>query len=65
VIIELTALVLILVGMIFGVVALFGISKHGAKRILAPALAGIVINGLLLFIFVTNFVAARAAVIQH
>jgi hypothetical protein len=48
-----------------GIAALFGIRKHGRKGILAPALAGLVLNGLLLFIFITNFVAARAAAHTH
>jgi acyl carrier protein len=47
-------------GLVLGVIALSGIRKYGAKGILAPAVVGIGINGLLLFIFVTNFVAARA-----
>src|SRR6267154_4829288 len=46
VIIELIALLLIVVGLIFGIVALIGISKHGSKGILAPAIVGIIINGL-------------------
>jgi len=54
VIIELIALLLIVVGLISGVIALFGISKHGTKGILAPAIVGIILNGLLLFIFVTT-----------
>jgi len=51
---------LIIVGLAFGIIALFGISQHGSKGILAPAIVGIIINGLLLLIFVTNFMAARA-----
>lgn len=61
VILELIALLLILAGLSLGIIALFGIRKHGAKGILAPALVGIVINGLLLFIFINNFLAARAS----
>lgn len=64
-ILDLIGLLLIVVGLIFGIIALFGISKHGTKGILAPAIVGIIINGLLLFIFVTNFVAARARAQQH
>jgi hypothetical protein len=60
--VELIALVLLVAGFILGVVALFGIRKHGTRGILAPALLGILINGLLLFVFVTNFLAARARV---
>jgi hypothetical protein len=65
VIIELVALLLIVVGLIFGIVALFGISKHGTKGILAPAIVGIILNGLLLFIFITNFMTARARALQQ
>jgi len=60
VILELVALLLIVAGLGLGVVALFGIRKHGRKGILVPALIGIIINALLIFIFVTNFLAARA-----
>jgi hypothetical protein len=64
-ILELIALVLIMAGLCLGIAALFGIRKHGRKGILAPALVGLVLNGLLLFIFITNFVAARAAAHTH
>ena len=39
-IIELAALLLIAVGLLLGIVALFGIRKHGTKGILVPALVG-------------------------
>ena len=65
VIIELLSLLFIVVGLVFGVVALFGIRTHGKTGILAPASVGIIINGLLLFIFVTNFMAARARAQQQ
>ena len=65
VIIELTALFVIIVGLVFGIIALFGISRHGSKGILAPAIVGIIINGLFLFIFVTNFMAARARALER
>jgi len=65
VVIDLVALFLILVGLISGIVALFGISRQGTKGILAPAIVGIIINALLLFIFVTNFMAARARAMQE
>ena len=60
VILELIALVLIVAGIGLGIAALFGIRKHGKKGILAPALVGLILNGLLLFIFITNFLAVRA-----
>lgn len=59
VLIELLSLFLILVGLVFGLVALLGVRKHGAKGILVPAIIGIALNGLLLFIFITNFLAAN------
>jgi len=65
VIIELVALLLMLVGLLLGIIALFGIPKHGVKGILGPALTGIVINGLLVLIFATNFLAARAKARSH
>ena len=46
--IVLTALALIGVGLIFGITALFGVSKHGSKGILLPAIVGIIICGLLI-----------------
>ena len=57
---DLIVLCFTLTGLIFGLIALLGIPRHGWKGIIGPAMAGLVINGLLLFIFVTNFLAARA-----
>lgn len=65
VIVDFGVLALIVFGAICGIVALFGIRKHGAKAILAPALLGLAINGLLAFIFVSNFLAARARALGH
>jgi len=42
------ALLLIAVGLVSGIVALFGVSKHGKKGILVPAIVGIIISGLLI-----------------
>jgi general stress protein CsbA len=58
--IELFALLLVVLGLVLGFFALFQFRRHRAKGILAPATIGIIINGLLLFIFVTNFLAGRA-----
>lgn len=60
VILDLVGALFIIAGLALGIVALFGIRRHGSKGILAPAIIGLVINLLLLFIFVTNFIAARA-----
>jgi hypothetical protein len=59
-----SALCLIAVGLMFGIVALFGISKQGPKGILAPAIVGIIINGLMLSFVVANFVTARFRTIR-
>ena len=59
-ILDLIAAVLMVAGFVLGIVALFGIPKNGTKGILAPAIVGIAFNSLLMFIFVTNFMAARA-----
>ena len=64
-ILDLVALLLILMGFAFGLIALLGISKYGARGILGHALAGLIINGFLIFIFITNFMAARAKAQQH
>ena len=60
VIFELVGLLVIVGGLLLGIIALFGIPKYGTKGILGSALVGIAANGLLVFIFVTNFMAARA-----
>ncbi len=62
VILDLVGVLFIIVGLALGIVALFGIREHDSKGILAPAIVGLVLNLLLLFIFVTNFFAARAKV---
>jgi hypothetical protein len=42
------ALLLIAIGLVSSIVALFGISKHGTKGILMPAIVGTIISGLLI-----------------
>lgn len=67
-IVELVVFLLMLVGIISGIAALFGIPKHGTKGILWPALVGIILNALLMAIFITNAVGAynqRAQEAQH
>lgn len=56
--VELVAPLLLLFGLGAGGYALTGLRRHGAGGILAPALAGILLNGLQLAIYVTNFLAA-------
>jgi hypothetical protein len=62
---ELVSLTIITLGMGFGVAALFGIRRYGAKGILFPAISGIIINGFLILIFATNFTAARTKAQQN
>lgn len=62
---DLLVLLLIVIGFAAGIIALFGIPKHGASGILFPAIVGIIINSLLLFIAVTNFMAARERALQQ
>lgn len=50
---------LLLLGAILSIVGLCGIGRHGAAGLLGFGMAGLGINGLLLFIFITNFAAAR------
>jgi hypothetical protein len=47
-------------GFVAGVVALTGIRRYGRKRILVPSLIGLVINGLLIAVWTSNFVEAYA-----
>lgn len=60
VLIEFCALGLMTVGIVLSLIAFIGIPKYGCRGILAQAIAGLLLNGLLLAIFVTNFLAARA-----
>jgi hypothetical protein len=59
-VIDLISLGLIIIGLAAGILALLGIPKFGWKGIIASASAGIMINGFLIFIFLTNFLGARA-----
>ena len=57
---DFLTLLIALIGFVLGVIALFGIRRHGRKGILAPALTGLGINGFLLLVWVTNFLAGYA-----
>ena len=54
VIVELTVPILILAGVACGVAALIGIRRHAVGGVRVPAIAGLVINGLLLSFFAYN-----------
>lgn len=53
------ALCLLVIGLLLGFVALLGISKQGRRGILAQAIVGIILNGLLLSFLVASLVASR------
>lgn len=57
--------IIILIGLICGVVALFGIRNHGKKGILGKALCGIIIPLLLAGLAIPNFMAARSQAIKN
>jgi hypothetical protein len=57
--IEFLSFGLMLVGGILALIAFFGIPKFGWRGLLAQAIAGALANGLLLFIFISNFLKAR------
>jgi hypothetical protein len=59
-VVELLAFGMMCLGALLGAIALFGIPKYGCRGILGQAIAGLILNGLLLSIFATNFLAARA-----
>lgn len=42
------SVLLILLGFVFGIVALFGVRRHGRKGILGRAIVGVCINGVLI-----------------
>ena len=50
---------IILLGLLFGIIALFGIPKHGTKGILGRALIGILINAIVVAMGVTVFLRAK------
>lgn len=58
---EIMVFVILTIGTSCGLAGLFGIKRHGTHRVLWPALIGSVLNGLVLFVFITNFTSARAA----
>ena len=65
VLIEVVAVLLIVVGFLLGVIALFGMRTHGKSGILAPAIVGIIINGLFLFLIVPGLLSAIARAQQQ
>lgn len=54
------ALCLLVPGLVLAVVALLGISRHGTRGLRAPALVGLIANGLLISFVVASIVASRS-----
>ena len=56
--VTILAFVLAGIGLLAGVIALFGIGRHGTEGILIPAIIGILLSAVFLFLIGTNFSAA-------
>jgi len=64
-IVGIASAVIMLIGLICGIVALFGIPHHGKRGILGKALCGIIIPLLLSSVAIPSFMAARAQAIKR
>lgn len=51
---------LVVAGLVFGIVALLGIRKHGRKGILKPAIAGIIANAFLILLVILAMILVDA-----
>ena len=56
------SMLLILLGFVFGIVALFGMRRHGSRGIIGWAIAGTLINGILILFMIIAFLVTKAAV---
>jgi positive regulator of sigma E activity len=56
---DAVVMLLVLAGIVAGVYALTGVSRVGAKGVVGPAVAGLIVNGLLVLIFVSNLTASH------
>src|SRR5438128_2210939 len=63
-IVGIVGTVIMLIGLICGIVALFGIRNHGTKGILGKALFGIIIPLLCTALLIPSFMAARSRAIH-
>ncbi len=57
---DLVMVLFVLSGIALGVIGIAGIPRYGRKGILAPAIIGLTLNGLLVTIFVSNFFATAS-----
>jgi hypothetical protein len=55
------SILLIVLGFVFGIIALSGVRRHGRKGILGRAIAGIIINGFLIAVMILSIPAWRKA----
>ena len=62
VVFALFATVMALMGFCFGIAALFGIKRHGAKGIVLPAAIGIALSSVYLALFVINLLRGAGVV---
>src|SRR5215207_6639545 len=60
-ILGIASALIILLGLVFGIAALAGVSRHGRRGILIPAPAGLLLNGLLIMFIAATIPAARRA----
>ena len=52
---------LILLGFVFGIIALLGMRRNGSRGIIGWAITGTLINGILIFFMIIGFFAVKAA----
>jgi hypothetical protein len=62
IIMALIAFAIVLVGVVFGVIALFGIKKHGGKGILLPSIIGLLLSGGYLYLVVSTLLLVQRIV---
>ncbi len=62
---DIASLLIVCAGFLLSIVTLASIPKYGAKKILLPAIVGIMINGLLLAIAIPNFFHARESALER
>lgn len=56
---DMLVFVIAVAGALVALFCLVAMARHGRKGILAPALAGLLVSGLLLAIWIPNYLAAR------
>jgi hypothetical protein len=59
------AFAIVLVGVVFGILALFGIRKHGAKGILAPSIMGLLLSSGYIYLLISAILLVQRIAQQH